>query len=536
MRGTNEMRDRLIEEFTENYVGKLFYFCLKKTDSHVEAEDLTQDIALQIIIALNKGTIPTSFSAWVWQIARNRYSVWAKGKHSRNESVTGSDIGDYEIPDEGENVLDEMIHTEQTALLQRELAFIKSDYRNIVVAYYIENKNIREISESLSLPTNTVKSRLLRAREILKEGMDMAREFGVRSYKPEEISFENSCDAFGDYGQPWSILNHKMYKNIFLEAYGNPSTAEELSIELGIALPYMEDELTYLTEQTFLIKRENKYETSFPIIGKDVQEKIWNYNSRLSEKLAGLFENLVDNYSKACETHGIKYYGEYTTYEVAKWVLLMRTFDVLAHEKHEDAFEYTKRPNNGRWDIVGYQNADIPHIPFVGRHSLDTFLSQYKFQYKSVEKKTPPFLCSEESHALAKVIEGEWETCEQHWLDKLVEYGYIKKINCAYEPSIVVFNANTAKKSWTSFTDEEKKPITQAVEEIKRMISEAKEFAFNLTSASLPPLLKDNKRLCYFACSSSMISRGLIFMQAIKDGWLQYNEYTSSAVGAYVYS
>ncbi|MBR7161428.1 MAG: sigma-70 family RNA polymerase sigma factor, partial [Clostridia bacterium] len=61
---------------------------MKKTGSHIEAEDLTQDIALQIIAALNKETIPKSFSAWVWQIARNRYSVWAMEKHDRNESVT----------------------------------------------------------------------------------------------------------------------------------------------------------------------------------------------------------------------------------------------------------------------------------------------------------------------------------------------------------------------------------------------------------------------------------------------------------------
>ena len=133
----------------------------------MKAEDLTQDIALQIITALHKGTIPTSFSAWVWQIARNCYSVWAKEKHKRNESVTGSDIGDYEIEDESKNILDEMIHTDEMALLQRELAFIKSDYRNIVVAYYIENKSVREIADSLSLSTNTVKSRLLRARQIL---------------------------------------------------------------------------------------------------------------------------------------------------------------------------------------------------------------------------------------------------------------------------------------------------------------------------------------------------------------------------------
>ena len=186
MHETNEMLDRLLKEFAENYMERLFYFCLKKTGNQIEAEDLAQDIALQIITALNRGTIPMSFSAWVWQIARNRYCVWAKNKHDRNESVTGADIGDYEIEDESENVVGEIIHSEQMALLRRELAFIKSDYRNIVVAYYIENKSVREIAALLSLSESAVKQRLHRARMILKEGMDMAREFGVRSYKPEQ--------------------------------------------------------------------------------------------------------------------------------------------------------------------------------------------------------------------------------------------------------------------------------------------------------------------------------------------------------------
>ena len=52
MQDINEMRDRLIHEFVETHMGKLFYFCLRKTDNSAEAEDLTQDIALNIITAL----------------------------------------------------------------------------------------------------------------------------------------------------------------------------------------------------------------------------------------------------------------------------------------------------------------------------------------------------------------------------------------------------------------------------------------------------------------------------------------------------
>ena len=40
MQETNEMCDWLVSEFAENYMEKLFYFCLKKTGNYIQAEDL----------------------------------------------------------------------------------------------------------------------------------------------------------------------------------------------------------------------------------------------------------------------------------------------------------------------------------------------------------------------------------------------------------------------------------------------------------------------------------------------------------------
>ena len=200
---------------------------------------MTQDIALNILTALNGKTIPTNFSAWVWKIARNRYSVWADKKHRRAESVTGNHIADYEIPDENADILEKVIHSEQLARLREELAFISGDYRDIIVAFYIEDRSVRDIAEGLSLSQDTVKQRLHRARKILKEGMNMAREFGRLSFKPENITFSNS-GKFGMMNEPWIYLNRILCKNILLAAYRTPSTAEELAIEVGVALPYME--------------------------------------------------------------------------------------------------------------------------------------------------------------------------------------------------------------------------------------------------------------------------------------------------------
>ena len=187
----------------EAYSEKIFYYCLKRTGKASEAEDLSQNILLNVFSSLQNGAKPIHFSAWIWQIAHNCYSVWAGQKHHRTASVTGSDVWEYEIEDENETPEERLIDSEQLLLLRRELSFIRSDYRNIVVAYYIEDRSVREIAISLSLTESAVKQRLHRARKSLKEGLDMAREFGVLSYKPENIAFVTN-GLQSSVGEPWN--------------------------------------------------------------------------------------------------------------------------------------------------------------------------------------------------------------------------------------------------------------------------------------------------------------------------------------------
>ena len=106
MKARNPTQEKLAEEFVEQYMEKLFYFCLKKTGDSHEAEDLTQDIALQVLTALQGGTAPRNFSAWVWKIARNRYSVWADCKHRRVEHELDCAPEECEIEDESERLMD----------------------------------------------------------------------------------------------------------------------------------------------------------------------------------------------------------------------------------------------------------------------------------------------------------------------------------------------------------------------------------------------------------------------------------------------
>ena len=528
----NAMVERLVREYTENYLQKVYYFCLKKTGNSVEAEDLAQEVTLNILTSLNRGSVPTSFSAWVWQIARNRYSVWADKKHKRNQTVTGTDVGDYELEDGGEDLADALIHREELSALRRALAFTASEYRTIVVAYYLMDQHIRSIAADLSLSESTVKQRLFRARKILKEGMNMAREFGVRSYKPEEIGFTNSCSSFGDKGQPWNVLTHALYKNIFLEAYGNPSTAEELSVELGVALPYMEDELAYLTRETFLVKEGNKYQTAFPIISRDAQMKVHCENVKYVNAITALLENMVETYYKAT-CRKVKAVFDPQSYEDAKWTLLLCMFERLCYDSDDRTISYTKRPDNGNWDIVGFQSADLPKRLGIGLHGCDSNVrfAQFRIYYKDMDKKVPDYLTREESEALLAIAKGE--PASEEVSKRLANYGYVTKTEEGYVPAILVFGKES--EDISGFTPEEQRLLKESASEIRRMVREVKVYTNQVTREDLPPLFKNDDRLSYFACVNNYIDREYILEQALADGWIKYDENTAPAVGAYLY-
>ena len=155
------------ERFARDYMGPVFYFSLKKTGSREEAEELTSDIALTVLTSLKRGTPPAHFSAWVWRIARCRYARWADARHIARAHLAADDIADFDIAD-GDTPEDAVIESEQYALLRRELAFIAREYRELLAAHYLEDNGVKALAVRHGIPEGTVKSRLSRARKILK--------------------------------------------------------------------------------------------------------------------------------------------------------------------------------------------------------------------------------------------------------------------------------------------------------------------------------------------------------------------------------
>ena len=280
-----------IDEMICDYSKKLYYFSLKKTSDTYEAEDLTQEILIEILTALKKGIIPDEVSAWVWKIAHNRYARWAERKHKSLGNVPIDNMAD-EISDNSA-VEDDILREEERALLYRELALLTVDYRRILCAYYFENRSIAEIAERTSLPPGTIKRKLFESRQQIKEGMKMSRTYGTRSFSPENIVFTQNWDpSTGEGGH--RLIGHLIPQNILLEAYDNPCTVEDLSLALGIAVSYIEDEIKPLEEYGLLIKDGAKYKTGIVILSKDTQEKLYNIGMEITDHLVPVIKAAID--------------------------------------------------------------------------------------------------------------------------------------------------------------------------------------------------------------------------------------------------
>ena len=354
-----------IDALAKDYMDKLFYFALKKTGDSYEAEHLASDIIENILVALEHGNQPEHFSGWVWSIARHRYATWAKKKRQKSDWFVGEDIGDRIVTDDDAHIENHVVHQEELCLLRRELAFISSDYRDIVVAYYIEDRRIRDIAATLNLPEGTVKSKLFRARHILKEGMTMAREFGIRSYKPEEVSFAASGSQ--PTGLPWRAVQRHLPKNILLEADNNPVTMEQLAVELGIALPYMEEEVHLLHRYTLLKKvGEDKYVTNFCIISKEAQEAVFNILKERSKERSVLLDTIVSDTLPFLRELGIVR-NEMSDAELKWWALIyaVDSFTWIL-DGYDSIGERPKRENGETWGFMGFEAYEPPQRLLMG--------------------------------------------------------------------------------------------------------------------------------------------------------------------------
>ncbi|MBC7194878.1 MAG: sigma-70 family RNA polymerase sigma factor, partial [Caldisericia bacterium] len=114
-----------------------------------------------------------AFSTWIYRIAYNLSINFLKRK---GEILTILDKDDeeleFQIEDKTSSIWDEIEKEERIRIIDECLNKLKESERLIIELREIENLSYEEISKILSLPIGTIKSRLFRAREHLKNEVE----------------------------------------------------------------------------------------------------------------------------------------------------------------------------------------------------------------------------------------------------------------------------------------------------------------------------------------------------------------------------
>ena len=333
---------RLEQLITEN-MKSIFGFAMTRIGNENEAEELASDIIYEIIRSAHNLKDKERFYGFMWKIAENTYKDYLRRK---SKNASRFEELDESIADESESALDEIIQKEELNLLRRELSLLSKQYRDTTVLYYIENLSCSEAANRLQISTEMVKYYLFRARKIIREGMDMERLYGEKSYRPNIFEIDFWGTKAGDDHEYRDFQRRKIKGNILLAAYYSPVTIQEISIELGVALPYLEDEVKLLVDRQYLVCNNGKYLTNIPIFTLDCTRTIDGKLKELTEDTAKKFISVADEFDS-------RFGNRFANENLARWqkILLCLHWSLINTENDLEK-NYGDLPKDGPYSLV----------------------------------------------------------------------------------------------------------------------------------------------------------------------------------------
>ena len=109
-----------------------------------------------------------------------------------------------------------------------------------MVMYYIDEIKIKDIAQYLNISENSVKQRLFSARNIIRKEVETMNKRNL-SLKPIRLAISGTGNPCGN--DPRSKAERMLSQNLIYLCKDKPKSAKELSDELCIPMPYVEEEL-----------------------------------------------------------------------------------------------------------------------------------------------------------------------------------------------------------------------------------------------------------------------------------------------------
>jgi RNA polymerase sigma-70 factor (ECF subfamily) len=177
--GSEEAYAWLIGEFQQPVYGLVYRIVGDPSD----AAETAQEVFLKVFRGMKQFHGQSSLKTWIYRIAlheaANRRRWWFRHK-AKETSIEPSDSGampegsmsvqmQVALTDHAESPFDNVAHHEVRRRVEEELRKVPEPYRTTLVLRDLEEMSYEEIAEVLEISLGTVKSRLTRGREALKQ-------------------------------------------------------------------------------------------------------------------------------------------------------------------------------------------------------------------------------------------------------------------------------------------------------------------------------------------------------------------------------
>lgn len=161
-------------EIVELYKDKVFQLCYRILGNRQEAEDIAQEAFIRAYVNISSFKTHLKFSTWIYRIATNLCIDRIRKKkpdYYLDAEVPGTEgLNMYSQVAAGTDLPEKEFESmELQEVIQAEISKLPEKYRSVIVLKYIEELSLNEISEILDLPLGTVKTRIHRGREALRQ-------------------------------------------------------------------------------------------------------------------------------------------------------------------------------------------------------------------------------------------------------------------------------------------------------------------------------------------------------------------------------
>lgn len=168
------------------HIDSLYNFAFHLCYNDEDANDLVQEAYLKAFRFIDKYIQGTNAKAWLFKILKNAFINQYRKKAKRPSRIDYEEIISYQDADEAgyseftdlrQEIFETMMGDEVTVAINN----LPIDFRTVILLCDVEGFTYEEISKIIDIPIGTVRSRLHRARNMLKEKLkDYAETLGYK--------------------------------------------------------------------------------------------------------------------------------------------------------------------------------------------------------------------------------------------------------------------------------------------------------------------------------------------------------------------